>query len=136
TKVKIKKQDKEQLARVIEKEVQQTAVVEQNVPVNTEKIELQPTSNVTEEQPVATTDFDYEIVSPMVGTFYKAPSPESEPYVKVDSQVNENSIVCIVEAMKLFNEIEAEVSGKIVEILVQDGELVEYGQPLFRVKTT
>lgn len=76
----------------------------------------------------------HKIVSPMVGTFYHAPSPDSDPYVKVGSEVTSDSIVCIVEAMKLFNEIEAEVEGKIAEILVKDGELVEYGQPLFLVE--
>lgn len=76
----------------------------------------------------------HEIVSPMVGTFYAAPSPESDPYVSKGSNVDNDTVVCIVEAMKLFNEIEAEVSGEIVDILVEDGELVEYGQPLFRVK--
>lgn len=70
----------------------------------------------------------------MVGTFYSAPNPESPAFVKVGDQVGEESIVCIVEAMKLFNEIEAEVTGEIVEILVENGELVEYGQPLFLVK--
>lgn len=82
-----------------------------------------------------TVDYDYEIVSPMVGTLYSAPSPENDAYVKIGSRVESDTIVCIVEAMKLFNEIEAEVTGEIVEILVEDGELVEYGQPLFRVKT-
>lgn len=75
-----------------------------------------------------------EIKSPMVGTFYHASSPELDPFVKVGSKVSEDTTVCIVEAMKLFNEIEAEVSGEIVEILVKDGQLVEYGQPLFLVK--
>ncbi len=70
----------------------------------------------------------------MVGTFYSSPNPESPAFVKVGDQVGEESIVCIVEAMKLFNEIEAEVTGEIVEILVENGELVEYGQPLFLVK--
>ncbi|WP_082233877.1 acetyl-CoA carboxylase biotin carboxyl carrier protein [Halobacillus massiliensis] len=83
----------------------------------------------------ASADYDKEITSPMVGTFYKSPSPDQDAYVKVGDQVKQESVVCIVEAMKLFNEIEAEVSGEIVEILVNDGELVEYGQPLFRVKT-
>lgn len=76
----------------------------------------------------------HKIVSPMVGTFYKSPNPESPAFVQVGDKVGEESIVCIVEAMKLFNEIEAEVQGEIVEILVNDGELVEYGQPLFLVK--
>src|SRR5690625_3180107 len=75
-----------------------------------------------------------EIISPMVGTFYRKPSPESDNYVEVGDNVTNDSIVCIVEAMKLFNEIEAEISGEIIEILVGDGELVEYGQPLFKVK--
>ncbi|WP_409270604.1 acetyl-CoA carboxylase biotin carboxyl carrier protein [Neobacillus sp. SCS-31] len=77
----------------------------------------------------------HKIVSPMVGTFYQSPSPDADPYVKPGTKVSPDSIVCIVEAMKLFNEIEAEVSGEIVEILVKDGQLVEYGQPLFLVKT-
>ena len=77
----------------------------------------------------------HEITSPMVGTFYSASSPEVEAYVKSGDKVTENKIVCIVEAMKLFNEIEAEVTGEIVEILAEDGQLVEYGQPLFLVKT-
>lgn len=75
-----------------------------------------------------------EITSPMVGTFYAASSPDVPAYAKKGDKVKEDSIVCIVEAMKLFNEIEAEVSGEIVEILVKDGQLVEFGQPLFRVK--
>lgn len=76
-----------------------------------------------------------KVTSPMVGTFYASSSPEAAPYVQPGDKVNEESIVCIVEAMKLFNEIEAEVSGEIVEVLVKDGQLVEYGQPLFLVKT-
>ncbi|MFJ7732258.1 acetyl-CoA carboxylase biotin carboxyl carrier protein [Lysinibacillus sp. NPDC097231] len=94
----------------------------------------------TEEAPVASAapaNNDpslHKIVSPMVGTFYQAPNPDSPSYVKVGDKVGNETIVCIVEAMKLFNEIEAEVQGEIVEILVKDGELVEYGQPLFLVK--
>jgi len=76
----------------------------------------------------------HKITSPMVGTFYQAPSPDAPVYVKAGDKVGEETIVCIVEAMKLFNEIEAEIKGEIVEILVQDGQLVEYGQPLFLVK--
>ncbi|WP_449623046.1 acetyl-CoA carboxylase biotin carboxyl carrier protein [Robertmurraya sp. Marseille-Q9965] len=76
----------------------------------------------------------HQVTSPMVGTFYASPSPDQDAYVKVGDKVSNDSIVCIVEAMKLFNEIEAEVSGEIVEILVKDGQLVEYGQPLFLVK--
>lgn len=76
----------------------------------------------------------HKIVSPMVGTFYQSPSPDADAYVKVGSKVTSDSIVCIVEAMKLFNEIEAEINGEVVEVLVKDGQLVEYGQPLFLVK--
>lgn len=76
----------------------------------------------------------HKIVSPMVGTFYAAPAPDADPYVKVGDQVKEDTVVCIVEAMKLMNELEAEVEGEIVEILVENGQLVEYGQPLFLVK--
>ncbi|PLS15304.1 acetyl-CoA carboxylase biotin carboxyl carrier protein [Bacillus sp. M6-12] len=76
----------------------------------------------------------HKIISPMVGTFYQSSSPESDAYVQVGSKVNKESVVCIVEAMKLFNEIEAEVNGEIAEILVKDGQLVEYGQPLFLVR--
>lgn len=77
----------------------------------------------------------HQILSPMVGTFYKSPSPEDEAYVQAGTKVSADQVVCIVEAMKLFNEIEAEVDGEIAEILVKDGQLVEYGQPLFLVKT-
>ncbi|HJE01014.1 acetyl-CoA carboxylase biotin carboxyl carrier protein [Staphylococcus auricularis] len=74
------------------------------------------------------------INAPMVGTFYKSPSPEESAYVQVGDTVSKDSTVCILEAMKLFNEIQAEVSGEITEILVEDGQMVEYGQPLFKVK--
>ena len=78
---------------------------------------------------------NYETINaPMVGTFYKSPSPEEEAYVQVGDKVTNDSTVCILEAMKLFNEIQAEVTGEIVEILVEDGQMVEYGQPLFKVK--
>lgn len=80
------------------------------------------------------TEHLHKIVSPMVGTFYESPSPDADAYVKVGSKVSSDSVVCIVEAMKLFNEIEAEVNGEIVEILVKNGQLVEYGQPLFLVR--
>lgn len=76
----------------------------------------------------------HKIISPMVGTFYSASSPDVPAYVQKGDSVKSEAIVCIVEAMKLFNEIEAEVSGEIVEILVKDGQLVEYGQPLFLVR--
>lgn len=74
------------------------------------------------------------IKSPMVGTFYEAPSPGEEPFVKIGDRVRPDQTVCIIEAMKLMNEVEAEVSGQVVEILVQNGDPVEYDQPLMRIK--
>ncbi len=74
------------------------------------------------------------IKSPMVGTFYTAANPESEPFVKIGSSVDKDSVVCIIEAMKVFNEIRAEVSGVITRVMVQNGQAVEYNQPLFLIK--
>ena len=74
-----------------------------------------------------------EITSPMVGTFYAQASPEDPPFIKVGDSVSEGQAVCIVEAMKLFNEIESDCSGVIEDVLVKNGDLVEFGQPLFRV---
>ncbi|WP_150270756.1 acetyl-CoA carboxylase biotin carboxyl carrier protein [Paenibacillus tepidiphilus] len=76
----------------------------------------------------------HKIVSPMVGTFYSAASPDSPSFVSVGDRVHEKSTVCIIEAMKLMNELEAEVKGEIVSVLAENGQLVEYGQPLFLVK--
>ncbi|MHC4294547.1 MAG: acetyl-CoA carboxylase biotin carboxyl carrier protein [Planctomycetota bacterium] len=75
-----------------------------------------------------------EIKSPMVGTFYAAPSPDSEPYVQVGDVVGEDTVVCIVEAMKVMNEIKAECAGTIVEVCVKNAQPVEFSQPIFRVK--
>lgn len=91
--------------------------------------EIQTPSTITEDTSV------HKITSPMVGTFYSAQSPDSDVYVRVGDQIKEDTVVCIVEAMKLMNELEAEVSGEIVEIFVENGQVVEYGQPLFLVKT-
>lgn len=74
------------------------------------------------------------ITSPMVGTFYIKPSPNSEPYVEIGSKVKKGQTVCIIEAMKLMNEIESEFDGEIVEIYVEDGKPVEYGTKLFKIK--
>lgn len=97
-----------------------------------------PVAEPVVQEPVKEIEADtlnlHKIISPMVGTFYQSPSPDADPYVKVGSKVSNDSIVCIVEAMKLFNEIEAEINGEVVEVLVKDGQLVEYGQPLFLVK--
>ena len=76
----------------------------------------------------------HKIISPIVGTFYRSPSPDKEPYVKEGSNVSSSTIVCIVEAMKLMNEIEAEVAGEVVKIYAENGQPVEYGQPLFGIR--
>jgi acetyl-CoA carboxylase biotin carboxyl carrier protein len=75
-----------------------------------------------------------EVVSPMVGTFYRAPSPDSAPYVQEGQDITKETVVCIIEAMKVMNEIKAEVQGVIAEVLVENGTPVQFGQPLFRVK--
>jgi len=75
-----------------------------------------------------------EITSPMVGTFYRAPAPEESSFVEIGDRIQTGQTVCIIEAMKLMNELEAEVSGEIVEILVENAQPVEFGQPLMRVK--
>ncbi len=74
------------------------------------------------------------IESPMVGTFYSAPNPDSPPFVEPGKQINSETVVCIIEAMKIFNEIKAECSGTIRQVLVKNGQAVEFGQPLFLVK--
>ncbi len=76
----------------------------------------------------------YEIRSPMVGTFYRAPSPDADPYIEIGSQVSVGQTMCIVEAMKLMNEIEADVSGKVVKIMVENAQPVEYNQVLFLIE--
>ena len=72
----------------------------------------------------------------MVGTFYSAPSPDSPAFVKIGSKVSTDTVVCIIEAMKVMNEIQSEISGSITEILVENGDAIEFGQPLFKVRTT
>ncbi len=74
------------------------------------------------------------IKSPMVGTFYSRPNPDAEPFISAGGKVSDSTVVCLIEAMKVFNEIKAECRGTIAEVLVNDGDAVEYGQPLFRMK--
>lgn len=137
-KVKLKKENvNNELAQI--KQNTNTSIQQPVSVTKQETVTLSEQANTTDVELLnqgseTSTQYDYEICSPMVGTLYNASTPESDPYVKIGSKVTKDSIVCIVEAMKLFNEIEAEVSGEIVEILVENGELVEFGQPLFRVK--
>lgn len=88
----------------------------------------------TADEPKAEQKKGNAIVSPMVGTFYSKPSPDADAFVKVGDTISEGDVVCIVEAMKMMNEIESEFSGKIVEICVSDGQIVEFGQPIMYVE--
>ncbi|MDM5249062.1 MULTISPECIES: acetyl-CoA carboxylase biotin carboxyl carrier protein [unclassified Lysinibacillus] len=133
-KVKLKKNGVVVTETVAPKKEVVAPVVQQSAPaapVAPAKVEEAPATSAA---PANNDPSLHKIVSPMVGTFYQSPNPDSPAYVKVGDKVGNETIVCIVEAMKLFNEIEAEVQGEIVELLVKDGELVEYGQPLFLVK--
>jgi acetyl-CoA carboxylase biotin carboxyl carrier protein len=99
--------------------------------------EARPRPSTPTRAPVAEAPADKKghlITSPFVGTFYRAPSPEQPPFVEVGSPVRKGQVLCIIEAMKLMNEIESEVAGKVAEVLVQNGQPVEFGQPLFRIE--
>ena len=110
--------------------VQQPAAVEQKVTAGEPPVTNEDDGAKQEKE----VNYDHVILSPMVGTFYLTSSPDTPPYVEAGNRVSDKSVVCIIEAMKLFNEIEAEVDGTIVEILAKNGELVEYNQPLFGIK--
>lgn len=95
-----------------------------------------PTHPGTHASTEASQDQDLHIIpSPIVGTFYRSPSPSADPFVKIGSNVEPESVVCIIEAMKLMNEIQAETSGEVVKIYVENGQPVEYGQPLFGIRS-
>ena len=83
--------------------------------------------------PIAATN-EVEVKSPMIGTFYRAPSPEAASYVEIGTEISPESVVCIIEAMKVMNEIKAEVKGVITQVLVENAKPVEFGQPLFKVR--
>lgn len=94
-------------------------------------------AHVAPQAPAETTSQDQDlhiIPSPIVGTFYRSPSPNADPFVKIGSNVEHDTVVCIIEAMKLMNEIQAEASGEVVKIYVENGQPVEYGQPLFGIR--
>ena len=88
----------------------------------------------TPQPPAAPATPELEIKSPMIGTFYRAPSPESASYVEVGTEVNADTVVCIIEAMKVMNEIKAEAKGVITQVLVENAKPVEFGQPLFKLR--
>ncbi len=124
--IKIKMEKKNEVQVITSQEI----VPENQTITNTQVI---PTTSTT-----ITSNTENEILgeivkSPMIGTFYSKPSPTSNPYVEIGTEVKKGDVLCIIEAMKLMNEIEAEVSGKIAEILVKDGETVDYGKPLFKI---
>ena len=93
-----------------------------------------PTTGAPAEAPPAANEGLVEITSPMVGTFYAATTPDAEPFARVGTAVDADAVVCLIEAMKVFNEIKAEMSGAIEKVLVGIGEAVEFGQPLFLVR--
>jgi acetyl-CoA carboxylase biotin carboxyl carrier protein len=101
---------------------QSTPAIKDETEVSIQKTEEKPNENL------------YEVRSPMVGTFYRTPSPDADAYVKPGDTVKTGNVICIIEAMKLMNEIESEVSGKVVKILVENGTAVEYDQPLMLIE--
>ncbi|MEW5798666.1 MAG: acetyl-CoA carboxylase biotin carboxyl carrier protein [Bacteroidota bacterium] len=101
---------------------------------NVAPVASQPASESKPATPAADTKKYHEVKSPIVGTFYRAPSPDAPPYVDVGSKVKQGSVLCIVEAMKLMNEIECDIAGTIVKVNVENGKPVEYGQVLFLVE--
>lgn len=104
--------------------------VEENIACTT--LEVKEKANIVQKEEVSD---NYKVIkSPMVGTFYSAPSEDSDNFVNVSDKVNKGDVLCIIEAMKLMNEIESEFSGTIKEILVKNGEMVEYGQPIFKIE--
>jgi len=115
---------------VTQPQIQATAsqpIVQSTTPVTTD-------TSAKKEEIEATATNLHEIRSPIVGTFYRAPAPDADSYVQVGAVVSPGTVLCIVEAMKLMNEIEADVSGKIIKILVENGKPVEYNQPLFLIE--
>ncbi|NWF50057.1 MAG: acetyl-CoA carboxylase biotin carboxyl carrier protein [Ignavibacteriaceae bacterium] len=112
----------------------QTSVIPQ-VPMTAEVIP-QPIKPVPEKTSTEESKHSnlHEIKSPIVGTFYRAPAPDADPYVQIGDSVGVGTVLCIIEAMKLMNEIESDVSGKVVKILVENGKPVEFNQPLFLIE--
>ncbi|PWL39948.1 acetyl-CoA carboxylase, biotin carboxyl carrier protein [Flagellimonas aquimarina] len=103
-------------------------------PVAAAPVAVEATSSETEQAAPAADDSKYiTIKSPIIGTFYRKPSPDKPVFVEVGSTINQGDVLCVIEAMKLFNDIESEVSGKIVKVLVDDSSPVEFDQPLFLV---
>ena len=113
-----------------------TPVVQYEEPAQLSYVTQSASGAVTAALPAAAPASGIEIKSPMIGTFYRSPSPESASYVEVGTEVGPETVVCIIEAMKVMNEIKAEVKGVITEALVDNAKPVEFGQPMFRVRPT
>ena len=125
----------------IAKKIRSSQVITQaQIPVASAQPVLQPAAVGAEEAAKQKSEVEpivsnlHEIRSPIVGTFYRAPAPDADSYVQIGSAVSPGSVLCIVEAMKLMNEIESDVTGKVVKILVESGKPVEYNQPLFLIE--
>jgi acetyl-CoA carboxylase biotin carboxyl carrier protein len=125
----------------IAKKVRSSQVITQGqIPVASAQPVLQPAAGSAEETAKQKAEIEpipsnlHEIRSPIVGTFYRAPAPDADSYIQIGSTVSPGSVLCIVEAMKLMNEIESDVAGKVVKILVENGKPVEYNQPLFLIE--
>ena len=112
--------------------IQEPPVVPQQV-IQTQPVSLEPTITPSSQSDVEQDSSYITIKSPIIGTFYRKPSPDKPNFVEVGDSISEGSVLCVIEAMKLFNDIESEVSGKIVKILVDDSSPVEFDQPLFLV---
>lgn len=105
------------------------------VPVDVISVPVQSSQQETQQsQELKIKEGTHEIVSPMIGTFYLSPAPDSPPFVDIGQEVKEEDTVCIIEAMKIMNEIKADIKGKIVKVLAENGKPVEFGQPLFLVE--
>jgi acetyl-CoA carboxylase biotin carboxyl carrier protein len=133
-KVKISKNSRSAYLTTPETQVQASVQPVQTIVPPSSSVE-QPTTPATQEKTSEEVSNLYEVKSPIVGTFYRAPAPDADVYVQVGDTINEGSVLCIVEAMKLMNEIESDVSGKIVKVLVENATPVEYNQPLFLIQT-
>lgn len=123
-KIKMEKKDEKIVEKVVSTENINTVSINDNLNTNEGIVEKNIKSDEKEGK---------IIVSPMIGTFYAKPSPDSNPFVEVGKTIKKGDTVCIVEAMKLMNEIESEFDGKVVEVFVKDGQMVDFGKPLFRI---
>lgn len=123
-KIKMEKKDEKIVEKVVSTENINTVSINDNLNTNEVIVE----KNIKSEEKEGKI-----ITSPMIGTFYAKPSPDSNPFVEVGKNIKKGDTVCIVEAMKLMNEIESEFDGKVVEVFVKDGQMVDFGKPLFRV---